>query len=126
MGESFTETGQALGKLDVDDCHLTVFGKSVRWVVSLYVSHHHHAFIMSLPRRKHQQRARYFVNVPVYDADMATIECAAALRNEPRATYVRRVVLREARADLRRAERKAAAEERTARASVSDTLMRAG
>jgi uncharacterized protein (DUF1778 family) len=54
-------------------------------------------------------RPRYFVNLPVYEDDLITLDRAAAIKGEPRATYVRRTVLREARADIREAERKAAA-----------------
>lgn len=58
-------------------------------------------------KRQRLPRARYFVNLPVYAEDMAVLDQASALKNEPRATYVRRVVLRVARADIREAERKA-------------------
>jgi uncharacterized protein (DUF1778 family) len=65
---------------------------------------------MPVARTKRQlPRARYFVNLPVYEDDLMLLDRAAAIRNEPRATYVRRTVLREARADIREAERKAAA-----------------
>jgi hypothetical protein len=57
-------------------------------------------------KRQRLPRARYFVNLPVYAEDMAILDQASALKGEPRATYVRRTVLREARADLREAERK--------------------
>lgn len=63
---------------------------------------------MPTPVRKRQQRPRYFVNLPVYEEDLETLDRAAAIRQEPRASYVRRIALREARADLREAERKAA------------------
>jgi uncharacterized protein (DUF1778 family) len=58
---------------------------------------------------KRQRRARYFVSLPVYEEDLDLLDRAAAIRQEPRARYVRRIVLREARADLREAERKAQA-----------------
>ena len=60
-------------------------------------------------QRRARPRPRYFVNLPVYEEDLEVLDRASALKREPRATYVRRVVLREARADLREAERKAAA-----------------
>lgn len=43
------------------------------------------------------------------DGDIETVDRAAALRDESRASYMRRVILREAGADLREAERRAAA-----------------
>lgn len=45
------------------------------------------------------------MNLPVYEEDLDVLDRAAAIRQEPRATYVRRIALREAKADLRRAER---------------------
>jgi hypothetical protein len=62
---------------------------------------------MPRPLPKRQRRSRFFVNLPVYEEDLDVLDRVAALRKEPRATYVRRVVLREARAELRKFERAA-------------------
>lgn len=64
---------------------------------------------MAPPVIQRQRRARYYVTVPVYEEDLNVLDRAAAIRSEPRARYVRRVMLREARADLREAERKSSA-----------------
>jgi uncharacterized protein (DUF1778 family) len=56
-----------------------------------------------------QRRIRFPVSVPMDDADLGLVDRAAALRSESRASYIRRVMIREANADLRDAERKAGA-----------------
>jgi uncharacterized protein (DUF1778 family) len=53
-----------------------------------------------------QRRIRFPVSVPMDEADLELIDRAAKIRTESRASYIRRVILREARADLRDAERK--------------------
>jgi uncharacterized protein (DUF1778 family) len=63
----------------------------------------------ALKSKRQLPRPRYFVNLPVYEEDLMLLDRASAIKGEPRATYVRRTVLREARADIREAERKAAA-----------------
>jgi uncharacterized protein (DUF1778 family) len=48
------------------------------------------------------------VSTPMEPDEIATVDKAAAIRSESRASYIRRVILREANADLREAERKSA------------------
>lgn len=45
------------------------------------------------------------VSTPLSAEEMAAVDQAAALRDEKRAQYIRRVAVREARAELRRVER---------------------
>lgn len=58
----------------------------------------------TLTRR--QRRIRFPVSVPMDEPDLDVIDRAAAIREESRASYIRRVMLREARADIRDMERK--------------------
>lgn len=62
----------------------------------------------TLARR--QRRIRFPVSVPMGETDLEVIDRAAAIRDESRASYIRRVMLREANAELRELERKAAAQ----------------
>ena len=56
-----------------------------------------------------ERRIRLPVSVPMSEPDIDILDRAAAIREESRASYARRVLLREANADLREAERKAQA-----------------
>lgn len=60
---------------------------------------------MSDPVRPRQRRKRMPVSTPLSAEEMATVDKAAAIRDERRAQFIRRVAVREARAELRRIER---------------------
>lgn len=65
---------------------------------------------MSRLQARRQRTPKYPVSVGrMVDAEIEVIDRAAALKKETRAEYMRRVLLREANADLRDAERKAQA-----------------
>lgn len=61
---------------------------------------------MTNPMGGRQIRPRLPVSSPLYLHEMEVIDRAAALRQESRAGYIRRVAVREAKADLRRAKGK--------------------
>lgn len=62
-----------------------------------------------MPTVRRERRIKFPVSVPMDETDIDVIDRAAAIRDESRASYARRVLLREANADLREAERKAQA-----------------
>lgn len=67
----------------------------------------HRYYIMPRLRTRRQQAADYPVSAARMTAEeRRLIDDAAALRGESRSAYIARVSLREARADLRDAERK--------------------
>ena len=61
---------------------------------------------MTTMSQKRQRRVKLPVSVPMEEDEISTVDKAASLRSESRASYVRRVILREANADLRDAERR--------------------
>lgn len=72
--------------------------------------HRHYNLTTTMPLLKapRQRTPKYPVSVSrMTDEQIALIDRAAALRNEPRGGYIARVILREAKADLREAERRA-------------------
>lgn len=59
------------------------------------------------PLKVRQQRARLPISSPMTAEEIATVDRAAAIRTESRAQFIRRVAVREARAELRRLAREA-------------------
>jgi uncharacterized protein (DUF1778 family) len=55
--------------------------------------------------RPRQKRVRLPISSPMSADEIAIVDRAAAIRDESRAAYIRRVAVREARAELRRANR---------------------
>lgn len=64
---------------------------------------------MTSPLKQRQRRARLAVSTPMALDEIELVDKAAALRTESRAGYIRRVIVREANADIREAERKSQA-----------------
>jgi len=52
-----------------------------------------------------QKRLRLPISSPMHPEEVATIDQAAGIRSESRAQFIRRVAIREARAELRRIQR---------------------
>ena len=65
-------------------------------------------YYMMPTRTQRRQPAKYPVTAARMSAEeLDVVDAAAALRDESRSAYIARVAIREARADLREAERKA-------------------
>lgn len=63
---------------------------------------------MPEPLRQRQKRARLPISSPMSVEEIEAIDQAAAIRDESRAQFIRRVAVREARAELRRVQREQA------------------
>ena len=72
--------------------------------MSSYLQSH---YTMPTLTHKRQRSPKYPVSAArMSDEELAVLDAAAGLRDESRSAYIARVALREARADLRDAERK--------------------
>lgn len=60
---------------------------------------------MPEPLRQRQKRLRMPISSPMSVEEITTVDAAAAIRAESRAQFIRRVAVREARAELRKRER---------------------